>query len=135
MCQPDYPVVGPQLQLVPDQLHHLQGLLAAGRQLQAEHAGPVHLLQVLGGSVHVRGVQAGYHHQGFYAGLDKMVTSLSREMLQTLLRFSRSTSFHQPSNDLFVKFSTWGPLNGLTLLLFTLSSTPYIDHCALLGGP
>ena len=54
---------------MPDQLHHLQGLHAARQQIQAEYAGPVHLLQVLVGSLHVRGVQAGYHHQGVHAGL------------------------------------------------------------------
>ena len=57
MFQPHFPEED-QLQQVPAQHHHLQGLPAAG---------PVHLLQVQCGALHVRGSHAGQHRQGVHA--------------------------------------------------------------------
>ena len=111
-----------QLHLVPGQLLQLQGLQAAG---------PVHL-QVQCGSLHVCGAWAGQHCQGDHAGLSPTRSkswtpswsSLSRDMLLTLLGFSPSTWVPQPllfssllqPPDLFSKFSSCGPRSVATFL-------------------
>ena len=61
-------------------------------------AGPVHL-QVQCGALDVRGAWAGHHHQEVHAGLSAW-SSLSRDMLQTLLRFSPRTWVPQPLSSL-----------------------------------
>ena len=112
-----------QLHLVPGQLLQLQGLQAAG---------PVHL-QVQCGSLHVCGAWAGQHCQGAHAGLSPTRSkswtpswsSLSRDMLLTLLGFSPSTWVPQPlfffsatSKDLQQVFILWAA-ECLNILPFT----------------
>ena len=77
---------------MPDQLHHLQRP-RDGQQLKAEHVGPVHLLQVWDGDLHVQGPKRDIIAKEFMLDwsayqevkLDtKLVTSLGRDMLLTL---------------------------------------------------
>ena len=97
VCQPDYPEVGSQPQSVPDQLHHLQGLLDNNSKqnmtdLFIYYKSLVVLCMYKGSKLGIIiKFMLDWTTCTEYKLEIKMVTSLSREMLQSLLSFSPST--------------------------------------------